>query len=58
MSVQVRAPRTFQDRTLWPEFVALSVLDDHLEELMTRVIREAIDDDVSEKAPSRALPGP
>lgn len=42
-------------------FVALSkVLDEHLEELTTRVIREAIDDDVSEAAeqPPKALPGP
>jgi hypothetical protein len=58
----VRVPRTFQDRTLWPEFLALAKeLDEHLDELTTRVIREAIDDDVSEpaeQAPSKALPGP
>jgi hypothetical protein len=61
-SVMVRAPKTFQDRTLWPEFQALSKeLDVHLEELTTRVIREAIDDDVSEAAEAtlpKALPGP
>jgi len=34
-TVQVRAPRTFHDRTLWPEFQALSdELDAHLNELM------------------------
>jgi hypothetical protein len=61
-TVLVRAPKTFQERTLWPEFVALSKeLHAHLEELTTRVIREAIDDDVSEPVEttaSKALPGP
>jgi len=59
--VMLRAPKSFQDRTLWPEYQALSLeLDAHLEELTTRVIREAIDDDVSEAAEStesKALPG-
>lgn len=61
-SVMLRAPTTFQERTLWPEFLELSkVLHAHLEELTERVIREAINDDVSE-APetntSKALPEP
>ena len=60
-SVMLRAPKSFQDRTLWPEYQALALeLDAHLEELTTRVIREAIDDDVSEAAESavlKALPG-
>lgn len=48
-TVMLRAPKTFQDKTLWPEYQALSAeLDAHLDELTTRVIREAIDDDVSE----------
>jgi hypothetical protein len=48
-TVLLRAPRTFQDRTLWPEFLALSEeLNAHLQELTDRVIREAIDEDVSE----------
>ena len=48
-TVLVRAPRTFHDRTLWPEFLALSTeLEASLEELTDRVIREAINDDVSE----------
>jgi hypothetical protein len=48
-TVMVRAPRTFHDRTLWPEFLALSKeLEDSLNELTNRVIREAIDDDLSE----------
>jgi len=58
----VRAPKTFQERTLWPEYQALSKeLDAHLDELTTRVIREAIDDDVSEAVeavPTKALPRP
>lgn len=60
-SVMLRAPKSFQDRTLWPEYQALSQeLNAHLEELTTRVIREAIDDDVSEAAEStttKSLPG-
>lgn len=48
-TVLLRAPKTFHERTLWPEFLALSAeLDAHLQELTDRVIREAIDEDVSE----------
>src|SRR5687767_11834400 len=37
-SVMLRAPKTFQDKTLWPEFMALSAeLHAHLEELTERV---------------------
>jgi hypothetical protein len=61
-TVQLRAPKEFQDRTLWPEFLALAEeLHAHLDDLTTRVIREAINDDVSEPAehsPSKALPEP
>jgi hypothetical protein len=59
-TIQVRAPRTFHDRTLWPEFQALSKeLQTHIEELTERVIREAINEDVSEAAETgtpKALP--
>ena len=59
-TVQLRAPKEFQDKTLWPEFVALcEELDAHLDELTTRVIREAINDDVSEateQPTTKALP--
>lgn len=52
-TVNVRAPKTFQNKTLWPEYLALAEeLDAHLEELTERVIREAINDDVSEPAES------
>jgi hypothetical protein len=59
-TIQVRAPQAFHDRTLWPEFVALSgELEKHLDELTDRVIREAIHEDVTE-APeagtTKALP--
>ncbi len=60
-TLQLRAPKTFQHKTLWPEFLALSAeLDAHLLELTDRVIREAINDDVSEasEGPPKALPGP
>ncbi len=60
--MQLRAPKTFQERTLWPEFLALSKeLHAHLDELTERVIRDAIDDDVSEAleaGPPKALPDP
>ncbi len=53
--------RRSTNATLWPEFLALSEeLDAHLEELTDRVIREAIDEDVSEPPdaePPKALPG-
>ncbi len=55
-TVLVRAPKTFHERTLWPEFLALSAeLDAHLQELTDRVIREAIDEDVSEPAEADAV---
>ena len=58
-TLQVRAPQTFHDRTLWPEFLALSKeLEEHLDELTNRVIREAIHDDVTEapETTTKALP--
>ena len=54
-TVQLRAPKEFQEQTLWPELLALSKeLHAHLEELTERVIREAIDEDVSEAAEAKA----
>ena len=45
----MRAPKTFHDKTVWPDFCALAEeLDAHVRELTLRVIREAINDDVSE----------
>jgi len=54
-TVIVRAPKAFQNGTLWPEFLALSEeLHAHLNELTERVIREAIHTDVSEAAEGQA----
>jgi hypothetical protein len=58
-TIMVRAPKTFHERTLWPEYQALSrELRAHLAELTERVIREAIHDDVTEAAETdvKALP--
>ena len=61
-TVQVRAPKAFHDKTLWPEYLALAAeLEAHLDEFTTRVIREAIDEDVTEAtetAPKALLPEP
>ncbi len=55
-TVMVRAPKTFQQKTLWPEYQALSAeLRSHLQELTERVIREAIHDDVGEAAESSEI---
>lgn len=59
-TIMVRAPSTFQQETLWPEFQALSEeLRTHLEELTDRVIREAIHEDTTEapETTTKALPG-
>jgi hypothetical protein len=59
-TIQVVAPRTFHDRTLWPEFVALSrELEEELDRLTDQVIRDAIHEDVTEApeaAETKALP--
>lgn len=59
-TILLRAPGTFQDGTLWPEFRALSAeLETHLNEITERVIREAIHADVTEAGegdPPKALP--
>ncbi len=59
-TVMIRAPKTFQERTLWPEFNALAdELNKHLSEITERAVREAIHGDVSEAVESddpKALP--
>lgn len=61
-TVMVRAPSTFQERTLWPQFLALATeLHAHLHEITQRVVREAIHADVSEAhegAEPKSLPEP
>ena len=58
-TAQLRAPELLHNKTLWPEYLALAEeLDAHLDELTTRGIREAINDDASEpvSAAPKALP--
>ena len=59
--MQVLAPRKFQQKTLWPEYLALAdELEKHLADLTDRVICEAIHADVSEAAEGapKGLPEP
>lgn len=50
-TLMVRAPKSFMDQTLWPEFQALSrELRAYLDDVTDRVIREAIHSDVSDAA--------
>ncbi|MDZ7638442.1 MAG: hypothetical protein U5J83_09375 [Bryobacterales bacterium] len=53
-TVIVRAPRSFVDKTLWPEYMDLrSALDDYLNEATERIIREEVFGDAAD-APERA----
>ncbi len=53
-TVIVRAPRSFIDKTLWPEYLDLrSALEDYLKEATDRIIREEVFRD-AEDAPERA----
>lgn len=53
-TVIVRAPRSFVDKTLWPEYVELrSALEDYLNEATERIIREEVFRDAAD-APERA----
>jgi len=53
-TVMVRAPRSFIDLTLWPEYVELQVaLDEYLNQATERIIREEVYRDARE-APERA----
>jgi hypothetical protein len=58
-TVMVRAPRDFVDRVLWPEFEQLNMALQHfLEEVTTRIIRDAVHGDTSEAAEAPPeLPG-
>jgi hypothetical protein len=50
----IRAPRSFVDRTLWPEYLELKqALDEFLNEATERIIREEVYRDARE-APERA----
>jgi hypothetical protein len=53
-TVVVRAPRSFIDNTLWPEFLQIKdALDEYLNEATDRIIREEVYRDSAE-APERA----
>jgi hypothetical protein len=53
-TVIVRAPRSFVDKTLWPEYAELrSALEDYLNEATERIIREEVFRDAAD-APQRA----
>jgi len=60
-TVGVRAPRSFHERTLWPEFLALSdELNAHLQATTERVIHAAIHGDATdaeEEAAPKLLAG-
>ena len=50
----VKAPRSFIDKTLWPEYVQLKkALDEYLNDATDRIIREEVYRDAAE-APERA----
>lgn len=52
-TVMVRCPRSFVDRTLWPEYIELKrALDEYLLEATERIIREEVFRDARE-APER-----
>jgi len=60
-SVRVLAPLSFQQQTLWPEYLDLAEeLQKHLEEITERVIHAAIhgDSGEAEETEPKALPGP
>jgi hypothetical protein len=53
-TVMVRIPRSFVDRTLWPEYLQIKkALDEYLTEATERIIREEVYRDTRE-APERA----
>ena len=53
-TVMVRVPRSFSERTLWPEYLELTrALDEYLNEATERIIREEVYRDARD-APERA----
>lgn len=54
-TVMLKAPKTFIDQVLWPEFQQLdAALRHYLDEVTTRIIREEVHKDVSEAAEVQA----
>src|SRR6202050_78782 len=55
-TVMVRAPRSFVDRTLWPEYQQIKgALDEYLNEATERIIREEVFGDAGEAGEARGL---
>jgi hypothetical protein len=53
-TVMVRVPRSFVDRTLWPEYLQIKkALDEYLNEATERIVRQEVYRDTRE-APERA----
>jgi hypothetical protein len=53
-TVMLRVPRSFVDKTLWPEYVELkAALDEYLNDATERIVREEVYRDARE-APERA----
>jgi hypothetical protein len=54
-TLMLRVPRSFVDRTLWPEYLELrDALDEYLNEATERIIREEVYGDAGEAAERRA----
>jgi hypothetical protein len=50
-TVMVRVPKSFAERTLWPEYLEIkTALDEYLNEATERIIREEVYRDVGEAA--------
>jgi hypothetical protein len=50
-TVMVRVPRSFSDRTLWPEYLELTkALNEYLHQATERIIREEVYRDAAERA--------
>lgn len=50
-TVMVRVPKSFADRTLWPEYLELkNALDEYLNEATERIIRDEVYGDAAEAA--------
>jgi hypothetical protein len=56
-TVVLRAPRSFIDKTLWPEYMEISqALDGYLNEATERIIREEVFGDADEAEEKPAAP--
>jgi hypothetical protein len=48
-TLNVRAPESFVNKTLWPEFIAINdELKKHIDDITTRIIKSAINDDTTD----------